>query len=242
MRTLIALTGWLVASFSCVAADTTAGRWEGRVQVPDFPLNIVVDLDRDASGTWIGSIIIPELNIKGAQLTDIDAHDADVAFAIKGVLVDPQAGPAKFHAHLDAASAMAGDFTQAGNSTRFSLKRAGAAQVDLPVRSTAVAAEFTGKWVGEYELMGYARHVTLTLTNQEGAAASAEFIIVGKKVNNLPVDLITQDGAFLRIESHEIGINFEGSLRKDTGEISGAYEQGPFELPLVLHREQGNSR
>ena len=236
---LIALTSCLIASFSCVAAEMTAGRWEGRVQIPDFPLDVVVDLDHDASGAWIGSIIIPELNIKGAQLTDIEVHDTDVAFAIKGVLADPQTGPAKVHARLDAATAMAGNFTQAGNSAPFSLKRTGSAQVDVPVRSTAVAAEFEGKWVGEYELMGYPRHVTLTLTNRGTEAAGAEFIIVGKKVNNLPVDLISQDGAFLRIESHEIGINFEGRFRKDTGEISGTYEQGPFELPLVLHREAG---
>ena len=239
MRTLIALTGWLVASFSCFAADTAAGRWEGSVQIPDFPLNVVVDLDHDASGALIGSIIFPALNIKGAQLTDIVISDADVSFALKGVLTDPKTGPAKVHAHLDTTGSMAGNFTQAGNSTTFSLKRTGSAQVDLPVRSTAVSGEFAGKWVGEYELMGYARHVTLTLTNHESAAASAEFIIVGKKVNNLPVDLVTQDGAFLRIESHEIGINFEGRFRKDTGDIGGTYEQGPFELPLVLHRETG---
>lgn len=239
MRILIALMGWLVASFSCFAADTTAGRWQGSVQIPDFPLNVVVDLDHDAAGGWIGSIMIPELNIKGAQLIEIDVHDADVAFALKSVLADPQAGPATFHGHLDATRSITGNFTQAGNSATFSLKRTGSAQVDLPARNTVVAGEFAGKWVGEYELMGYPRHVTLTLTNHEAAAASAEFIIVGKKVNNLPVDLVTQDGAFLRIESHEIGINFEGRFRKDTGEISGTYEQGPFELPLVLHRDTG---
>lgn len=239
MRILFALTGWLFAAFSSFAADTPAGRWEGTVQVPDFPLHVVVDLDHDASGAWIGSIVIPELNVKGAQLVDIGLHGANASFAIKGALTDPQAGPARFQAHLDATGSMAGNFTQAGNSTTFSLKRTGPAQVDLPARSTAVAGEFEGKWVGEYELMGYPRHVTLTLTNHGSAAASAEFIIVGKKVNNLPVDLVTQDGAFLRIESHEIGINFEGRFRKETGEIAGTYEQGPFELPLVLHRETG---
>jgi len=239
MRIPIALIACLVAAHTCVAADEIAGRWAGSVQIPEFPLQIVVDLDHDAAGAWIGSIIVPVLNIKGAQLTDIVVGDADVSFSLKGVLTDPQAGPAKVHAHLDTTGSMAGNFTQAGNSTTFSLKRTGSAQVDLPVRSTAVSGEFAGKWVGEYELMGYARHVTLTLTNHESAAASAEFIIVGKKVNNLPVDLVTQDGAFLRIESHEIGINFEGRFRKDTGDIGGTYEQGPFELPLVLHRETG---
>jgi len=239
MRILIVLIGCLVASPSCVGADTTTGRWEGSVQIPAFPLRLVVDLDHDATGAWVGSIIIPELNITGAQLTDIDVRDPDVSFAIKGALADPKAGPAKLHARLAATGALDGNFTQAGNSATCSLKRTGTAQVTLPVRSTAVAGEFTGKWVGEYELMGYPRHVTLTLTNHDGAAASAEFIIVGKKVNNLPVDLLTQDGAFLRIESHEIGINFEGRLRKDTGEITGNYEQGPYEAPLVLHRETG---
>jgi hypothetical protein len=241
MRILIALIGCLVAPLSCVAADT-AGRWEGSVQIPDFPLSVVVDLDHDATGAWIGSIIIPELNITGAQLTDIEVRDADVSFAIKGALADPKAGPAKLHARLAATGALDGKFTQAGNSAMCSLKRTGPAQVTLPVRSTAVAGEFTGKWVGEYELMGYPRQVTLTLTNHDGAAASAEFIIVGKKVNNLPVDLLTQDGTFLRIESHEIGINFEGQFRRDTGEISGNYEQGPYEAPLVMHRETEKQR
>lgn len=208
-------------------------------KVPEFPLHVIVDLDQDASGAWIGSIIIPELNIKGAPLADISLHGGDVSFAIKGALADPQSGPAKFQGRVEAGPAMTGSFSQAGNTAAFSLKRTGSAQVDMPVRSTPVAGEVEGKWVGEYELMGYPRHVTLTLTNHGSEAASAEFIIVGKKVNNLPVDLITQDGAFLRIESHEIGINFEGRYRKDTDAIDGTYEQGPFELPLVLHRETG---
>lgn len=239
MRTFLVLASCLVVSISCFAADTASGRWEGVVQIPDFPLRVVADLERDASGQWIGSIIVPELNIKGAPLSDISMEDSRVSFAIKGVLVDPQAGTAKFQAQLDANRAMAGNFLQAGNSAAFTLTRTGSAQVDLPIHSTAVASEFEGKWVGEYELMGYPRHVTLTLANHDAAAASAEFVIVGKKVNNLPVDLVTQDGAFLRVESHEIGINFEGRFRKDTGDINGTYEQGPFELPLVLHRETG---
>lgn len=239
MRILIALASSLLASFSCMAADAPAGRWEGMALVPDFPLHVVVDLDHDAAGTWIGSIIIPELSVSGVQLTDVGVHDADVSFAIKGALADPQAGPAKFQARLGANGSMSGNFTQAGNSAALSLTRTGSAQVEPPARSTAVASELEGKWVGDYELMGYSRHVTLNLANHANAPATAEFVIVGKKVNNLPVDLLTQDGAFLRVESNEIGINFEGRFRKDTNEISGTCQQGPFEVPLVLHRETG---
>jgi len=240
MQKFIALAiCFLLASLPCFAKDAAAGRWEGTAQIPGYAQHVVIDIDQDSSGAWIGSIIIPELNIKGAPLTDISKHEADLSFAIKDVLADAQGGKAKFQAHLDTDHSITGTFTQAGNTAPFTLTRTGSAQVDLPPRSTPVAREYEGKWIGDYELGGYARHVTLSLTNHAKAAASAEFVIVGKKVNNLPVDLLTQDGAFLRIESHAIGINFEGRLSKDNGEIDGTYEQGPFELPLVLRRATG---
>jgi hypothetical protein len=93
-----------------------------------------------------------------------------------------------------------------------------------------------GEWIGEYELLGYPRHVTVRLTNHAGGGATSEFVVVGKKTNNLPVDLVTQQQDFIRIESHETGINYEGRFRKDSGDITGTFEQGPLEIPLVLHR------
>ena len=239
MQKSIALAICFLASLPCFAADTTAGRWEGTAQIPGYTLHVVVDLDQDSSGTWIGSIVIPELNIKGAALTDITRRDADLSFSIRDVLADAQSGNAKFQTHLDTDRSITGTFTQAGNTAPLTLARTGSAQVDLPPRSTPVAREYEGKWIGDYELGGYTRHVTLSLANHAKAPATAEFVIVGKKVNNLPVDLLTQDGAFLRIESHAIGINFEGRLSKDNGEIDGTYEQGPLELPLVLRRATG---
>jgi hypothetical protein len=72
--------------------------------------------------------------------------------------------------------------------------------------------------------------------NRAADGATAEFVIVGKKTNNLPIDLVTQEGDWLTIDSHEIGISYEGRLKKDSGEITGTLEQGPIEIPLVLHR------
>ncbi|HEY8009491.1 MAG TPA: hypothetical protein VIE67_00655 [Rudaea sp.] len=241
MRRIVVLASGLALALSGHAADI-AGRWQGSAQIPGLPLQLTVDLDRDASGNWVGSIIIPELAMKGQPLMDIAAHDAAVAFAIKGALVEAKAEPAKFEAQLDSDATMHGRFTQAGNSAPFTLKRIGPAQVDLPPRSTAVAKELEGQWVGEYELMGYPRHVTVTFTNHEGAPASVEFVIVGKKHNDLPVDFVNQSEGIVRIESHEIGINFEGRLRPGSSELAGTYEQGPIELPLVLHRPNGSGQ
>jgi hypothetical protein len=106
--------------------------------------------------------------------------------------------------------------------------------VELPLRSTAVAKEVEGEWKGDYEMMGYARHVTLKLKNQQAGAAAAELVIVGKRVNNLPVDLVIQDGELLTIESHQPGIGYEGRLGKGGAEMTGIIKQGPLEAPITL--------
>ena len=59
-------------------------------------------------------------------------------------------------------------------------------------------------------------------------------MIVGRKVNNLPVDRITQQGNFITIESSAYGLTYEGRI--GNGEIHGTLFQGPIEVPLVLRR------
>jgi hypothetical protein len=237
MRFLTAIALLVLCYSTANASPSAAGRWQGIVQIPGLPIHATVDIDQDKSGAWIGSIIVPELAIKNVTLTDIALHDGALTFAIKGALAGPQDHPAAFDAHLDGVDVMTGTFTQAGNQAPFALRRTGTAQVDLPPRSTPVAKDMEGKWVGEHELMGYSRQVTVTFTNHGADPATVDWVIVGKKVNHLPVDFVQRDGDFVRIESHEYGINFEGHLRG--GELVGTYEQGPIEAPLVLKRSQG---
>jgi len=227
---LLTLVFVFISTVICHGQVSHSGRWEGSVTIPERELKLVVDLAEDKDGAWIGSIIIPGLNIKGAPLTDIALKDSELSFAIKSAL-----GPTKFNGHFSGNGAFKGDFVQAGNTAPFTLEKTGPPQVELPVRSTSIAKEFEGEWKGEYELFGYPRHVTIKLANRADAA-SAEFVVVGKKTNNLPVDLVTQEGSFVRIDSHEIGISYEGRFRKESGEINGTFIQGGLELPLVLRR------
>jgi len=226
----------LAGSTLALATDDIAGRWEGLVPVPEFPLHVTIDIAPGSAGAWIGSITVPELNLSGAPLADISRHDKAVALTIKDVLADATAGPAKFEGKLDSTGALSGTFAQGGNTAPLALKKTGAAQVQVPPQSTAVGKNLEGKWIGDYEFDGYARHVTLRFTNHPGAAATADFIIVGKKENVLPVDFVSLEEGLLLVESHQTGFSFEGRLRKDGGELGGICKQGPYEVPLVLHR------
>ena len=236
MLKLVLASFCLASSTLALAAGDAAGRWEGLVPVANLPLHVTVDIAPASAGVWIGSITVPELNMSGAALAEVSLHDKAVALTVKDVLVDATAGPAKFQGQLDSANTLSGTFSQGGNAVPFTFKKTGAAQVQVPPHSTAVGKDFEGKWIGDYVFDGNTRHVTLRFANHAGAAATADFVIVGKKENVLPVDFIVEEEGLLQVESHQTGFSFEGRVRKDSGELAGICKQGPYEVSLVLHR------
>lgn len=235
-RMRIALILFLASALVARADENAAGRWEGTVQIPSRELALIVDLAAASGngGNWQGSITIPGLGIKGAPLADIAVKSDGVVFSIKSALTDQRTGPAKFNAHFVDDRKLAGNFEQAGNSASFALEKTGPAQVEAAPHSTAIAKEIEGEWKGGYELFGYPRKVTIKMQNRGAQGATAEFVIVGRKENKLPVDHVAQEGEFLTIDSHETGLSFEGRAHKD--EIQGTILQGPLEIPVILRR------
>ncbi len=73
----------------------------------------------------------------------------------------------------------------------------------------------------------------INFANQPNGA-TADLVIVGRKHNVLPVDLITQEGDLVTVNSHEIGFSFEGRLRD--GKLTGVISQPAVETPLILTR------
>ena len=227
-RALVRLMMILIvaAALPSRAEDVISGRWEGTAQIPDNELSVVIDLAQE-NGAWVGSIIIPGLGIKGVSLNDIRVQPPDVNFAVKG-------GPGiELKLRLDANNKLAGNLEQAGNRAPATLQKTGPPQVEYPPRNTPVAKELEGEWKGDYEMLGNTRHVSIKFANHPDGAA-ADFVVVGRKHNVLPVDLVTQESDLVTVDSHEMGFSFEGRLRD--GKLTGAIHQGAIETPLVLVR------
>ena len=118
------------------SAGTLTGRWQGVAQIPAAPAVIVLDLDQAARG-WVGSLTAPGYGRKGVVLTEVvceaGALQASVALF----------GGAKLRVRL-AGDALAGTLEAGGNTAPLELKRAGAAQVDLPPRNAAARGRLRG--------------------------------------------------------------------------------------------------
>lgn len=221
-----------------VAAGDVAGRWEGTVTIADRDVPVAFDLEPSPNGNgWVGSAVLSGLGLKGAALSSIMVAPPAVSFALAR---GEQGVNATVEARVEAPGRLAGTLSHAGRTSPLVLRRTGDAQVDRPLPGTPVAAAMVGEWQGEYELFGYPRKVTLKLSN-EAKTARASFVIVGKKTNELPVDLVRQEGDTLFVVSTASGIRLEGRLAPAGDAIAGAVLQGPLEIPLTLRRAQGGS-
>lgn len=219
----------LCAAGGVVSGQSLAGRWVGSVQIPEFSLPLVIDFARDNAGEWVGSAILPGRGIKGAELREIKVQGGTVSFAIPRAL-----GGLTLRGRMSG-DALQGEMNQAGNAAPFQLRREGEAQYEPPRRSTSIRKEMEGEWKGSYELLGYPRQVTLKLANEASGAAKADLVIVGKRVNQIPVDLVILDGDFLLLESGATQITLE--LRhRGSGLFRGTFVQGPFEAEVELRR------
>ena len=212
------------------------GRWEGVIRVPDRELRFVADFARDRGGAWTGSITIPGLSVQGATLSPIEVSDQQIAFTIVNALGTSTHGPASFSSQRVSPERIVGELRQAGNAAELVMDRIGSAQVEPPRRSTRVSAPVEDEWVGQYELGGYPRRVSIKLQNLKDAGATAEFVIVGKQTTRLPVDFVGEDGHFVRVEAQAMGVTFEGRFDAQRDEIGGAITLGSVELPLTLRR------
>lgn len=232
---LLATAGWVGA----FAAGDAAGRWEGEAEIPGAPMRLVVDLARGADGRWVGSVTLPGRGVKGAALDDVNVADAGVRFGLAQAF-NGAPGPVPL---VDLAwrgdARLAGSLRQGGLSAPLTLLRSGVAQVDLPVRATAIDRRLEGTWVGRYELGGVARDVTLTLANRAGTSAAGQLLIVGKRTSQLTVDHVVQGREFITLTSNEAGYRIEGRWATNDGSIAAQVVQGPFEANLVLRKQAG---
>ncbi len=238
----LGLSAWLAVAVSAatpaVVAPDAAGRWQGTIHVPGAEVEAVVDLARNAGGSWIGSMVAPALALPGTPVSELSVEGTQVRFTLKGVLGDP-----RFEGQLRKDGTLAGLFLLGGNQAPFEFKRTGPPQVETPPRSTPVGKQFEGVWSGRTELMGNPLLVRLTLGNDAAGAPAVKFFLQGRNPHEMAVDVVTQEAAFLTVHTSDLGgLRFEGQLNADAGEITGTLQQGPVEAPLVLRPEAAGGK
>lgn len=220
------------------APPAAAGRWQGQADIPGSALPLVVDLQGGDGQAWTGSVILPGRAVKGAPLADIRVDAQGLRFSLAAAFGgDSASAPTWADLRWQPDGRLAGTFHQGGHQAPLSLQRSGAAQVELPPPAPPLSPEILGTWRGRYQLGGYPREVTLTLSRQPGSAGSGELVIVGRRRSVLAIDQVRQGRQFIVLRSSQGGLSIEGRWLPAEGRIDGHFLQGPFEVPLQLQRD-----
>jgi hypothetical protein len=232
--TVLAAT-WLACGTQGVRANEDfAGRWEGYIGVPGAPQELVIDLERDATGAWIGSAILPGRGVKGAPLQQLRTEDESLGFDLSAAIPFPAGAPPVLRLQRESDDGLRGEMRFEGLVAPVVLRRSGAAQVDRPPLSQPLAAALAGTWTGRYELLGQPREVSLRLDEY-----TARMTIVGLRTTEIVFALLRQHGTQLTLSGNPYDIAFEGTADAQHGLIDGVFMQGPLELPLRLQRAGG---
>ena len=204
-----------------------SGHWEGTLEAPGQPLEIIIDLAPAADGKWQGTIAIAVQKIKGLPLHNITVAGSAVDFDLKG----PPGDPHFKGTYSKETESLAGDYTQGGNTIRFSLKRKGDAQFEPPAASTPITKELEGSWEGTLDAGGKLLRLVLKLSSQAGAATGM-LVSVDQGGLELPIEGITQKGSALTFSVRTVNGSYAGELKD--GQIAGTWTQGAGSLPLVF--------
>ena len=224
------LMPFLLASIlSSQSGANPSGHWEGSIHiVPDRAVDITVDLARDSTGAWIGSMTVVRTTSVNVPLASIAVDDATVQFTAN--LPEKASFEGKVSADV---KGLSGTVSNAEGSAPFELARTGDANVSVPPPSSALPKAFEGTWEGTLDVGGKTLRIVLKLAPAADGKAAGTLVSVDQGNQEIPITTVTADDKELQLDVRPVSGAYRGTLGTG-GEIAGHWTQGGNQLPLTF--------
>lgn len=214
-----------------ISAWAAAGHYEGTMQASGQELKMKVDLMQKSDG-WAGWVTL-EPGPRDIALQNIAIAGESVRFEVSGAQI-----PAVFSGKWDqAAGTLAGSIKQGDREMPVHLKRTGEAKAPEVVQSTAIAAEYVGRWEGTLATGQQNLRLALELANDSGSGRAAGTLTSIDQGNaRMPVTSVVQKGDEIIVEVRTIGGTLRGKLNDGKTELTAEWTQGMTFPPFVMRK------
>jgi hypothetical protein len=225
-----------VSSLCAQGANGASGHWEGKIEIPNREMAVIVDLAKSATGAWVGTVSIPASTSIDVPLTDVVVQGATVRFtttlpekvSFEGTLsTDPVA--------------LAGTVTNPQGSVPFRLARNGDAILKLPPPSSPMVKAFNGRWEGTAAIGDKTLRLALELSAAPDGTAKGTLITVDQGNQEIPASTVLIKGSELQLELRAVSGSYRGTL-STAGEIAGEWLQGPTRIPLTFKHAAADAK
>jgi hypothetical protein len=215
------------------------GYWEGEIEIRGNPMDIAVELTRNAEGSWSGTIDIPAQNARGVPLVNVMVEGREVAFAMTGVAGDPAFGGTL----AEDGKSIAGEFTQGITQLTFRLRRSVRKQTEGGAPSAFTRAgvpgeDLAGIWLGMLDTGAIELRLIARISKDSQGAYSGVLDSVDQGAAGLKIDSFQVSENSVRLELKRPPAVFAGKFNESRSEIEGEWRQGGGSLPLTLHRQR----
>ena len=216
------------------------GRWEGRIETPGQPLEVIVDLVHGGGDEWRGEIDIPAQGAKDFRLSKVKVDGPKISFSMQGIPGNPV-----FKGKLSKnGEKIFGDFSQGGAHLSFLLKR-GSESPDVPAKKAAAVIPdgvpgdgLEGIWLGVLNPGPITLRLLFKISKSEDGSLSGTIDSIDQGAEGLNISRIRIDGNSVRLKLKEPIAEFEGTISEDGSQITGEWRQGSGVLPLIMKRQE----
>jgi uncharacterized protein len=218
---------------------TPQGYWEGAIEIRGNPMDIAVDLKKDAAGAWSGTIDIPAQNARGVPLVNVMVEHRQVAFAMAGVPGNPAFGGTL----ADDGKSIAGEFTQGVTQLTFLLRRSVRKQTEggQPSAFTQPGVpgdDLAGIWLGMLDTGAIELRLLARIVKTGDGSYSGAFDSVDQGAAGLKIESCQVEGDAVRLELKRPPAVFAGKFNQSRSELEGEWRQAGGAVPLTLHRQR----
>jgi len=229
---------WIIAALLLAGSPTAraqqspdpSGHWQGAVQTPSMQVPFDLDLARDASGQFSGTLSVAAQKIKGLPLTKVEVDGTAVRFQARSD--QPFTG-----ALSDDRQSITGEFLISGTSLPFTLTRTGAAQIEAPRKSAALSKQLEGSWTATLVVQGMPQELVMTLVNHPDGSASGRIVNESEGGLELPIAIVEQ-GAAVTIETLPLASTVTATLNENGTELDGTIAQGSATAHVTFRRSK----
>jgi hypothetical protein len=223
---LVVLVAVATVMLKAEAPHDPSGHWQGAVSAPTGELRFELDLEKNNSGGYLGTLDIPGEKIAGLPLRQVVVDGQTIEFNART--------DQTFRGELAAdGTSMAGTFSVEGAALPFHVTRTGDARVHAAPRGSPIAGVLEGTWNGTMAANGM--RLALKLANNSDGTSSV--VMINMDEGNLQIPgSATQKGSSLTIEFAAIGGSYTATLGDDGSELAGRYSQGERSIALTFRR------
>jgi uncharacterized protein len=218
---------------------TPEGYWEGAIEIRGNPMDIAVELKKDAEGSWSGTIDIPAQNALGVPLANLMVEGREVAFAMAGVPGNPAFGGTL----AEDGKTIAGEFTQGVTQLTFLLhksvrKQTAGGEPSAFTKRGVPGEDLAGIWLGMLDAGAVELRLIARISKTSDGGYRGVFDSVDQGAAGLKIDSFQVQDDAVRLELSRPPAVFAGKFNESRSELEGEWRQGGGALPLTLHRQR----